>query len=334
MTLSKKTISIIIPVYYNAESLWELFERFQLLELKLQARSVALELIFVDDGSGDNSFEVLLAIKKQRPETKLVRLTRNFGGTASSWSGFPYATGDCIAVVAADLQEPPEQILPMLDAWEQGHKLVFSHRRSRKDPFLTKLLAKLYYKVLDALVVKGFPQGGTDMILMDKSLLPYVKGLAGRINYSLYLFWLGFETKFLPYDRAERKYGKSRWTFKKKFFYFIDTITGFSVTPLRLVSGIGLGVSLVSLIYGIKLVTYALLNGIEVPGFITLAVLISFSTAIIVTMLSIIGEYLWRIFEITSHHPKSVIAKNISGTRFILGCNIEVSDVSTEYSIS
>ena len=309
MTSMKKNLSVIIPVYYNEGSLLELFERLKLIEETLQKKQVGLDLIFVDDGSHDNSFEILLAIKLQRPATKLIKLTKNFGGTASSWSGFRYATGDCIAVLAADLQDPPEQIMPMFDAWEQGNKLVFSYRRSRKDPLMTRLLATFYYKLLNALVVKGFPQGGMDMILMDRSLLPYVQKLNRGVNYSLYLFWLGFETKLLPYDRQERQHGKSRWTFKKKFFFFLDTITGFSATPLRLVSGIGLGASLLSLVYGIKLIFSAVFNGVEVPGFITLAVLISFSTSIIVTMLSIIGEYIWRIFEITSQHPKSVIAQ-------------------------
>lgn len=307
--MTEKTLSIIIPVYFNAASLPELFERLQTLERTLEARHTALELIFVDDGSRDDSFDVLLALRQQRPQTKLVKLTRNFGGIASSWSGFPFATGDCIAVIAADLQDPPEQILPMLDAWEQGEKLVFSHRRSRCDPWLTRALAGVYYCLLDALAVKGFPRGGADMILMDKSLLPYVLQLGKGVNYSLYLFWLGFRVKLLPYDRAARRHGKSRWTFQKKFFYFLDTVTGFSATPLRLISAVGLLVSFLSLAYGITLILHALLQGIEVPGFVTLAVLISFSTSVIVTMLSIIGEYLWRIFEITSRHPKSVVER-------------------------
>jgi glycosyltransferase involved in cell wall biosynthesis len=304
-----KTLSIIVPVYYNEESLGELFERLSTLEQTLASRHVALELIFVDDGSRDNSFAVLLDIKRKRPATKLVKLTRNFGAIASSWSGFPYVTGDCVVVVVADLQDPPEQVLPMLDEWEHGYKLVFSHRRSRQDPWLSKVLAAAYYKVLDILVVRGFPEGGADMILMDKSLIPYALQAGRGVNYALYLFWLGFDVKLLAYDREARKYGKSRWTFKKKFFYFLDTITGFSVTPLRLLSLIGLAVSLLSFAYGIRLIVHALFSGIEVPGFVSLAVLISFSTGIIVAMLSILGEYLWRIFEIVSKHPKSVVAK-------------------------
>jgi dolichol-phosphate mannosyltransferase len=270
---------------------------------------MGLELIFVDDDSKDRSFELLIDIKARRPKTKLIKLTKNFGEPAASGTGFAYATGDCITVLAADLQNPPEQIIPMIEAWEHGYKLVLSYRRSRKDPFLTKVMAVIYYALLEALVLKGYPKTGTDTIFFDKSLLPYVQQLGRGVNYSLYLFSLGFEAKLLPYERQSRKNGKSRWTFKKKYFYFLDTITGISVAPLRMVSHIGLGVSLISLFYGIFLIYNALAHGIEVPGFITLAVIISFSTSIIVTMLSMIGEYLWRIFEINNHQPKSVIEK-------------------------
>ncbi len=306
-------LSIIVPVYYNADSLNELFERLTALESELAARDARMELIFVDDGSGDDSFKVLRGLQARRPGTKIIKLTRNFGGVASSWSGFPYATGDCVAVLAADLQDPPEQILPMFEAWKEGHKLVFSHRRTRHDPWVSKMLAGFYYQLLNRLVVKDFPQGGADMILMDKSYIPYVLGAQRGVNYSVYLVWLGFEAKLFPYDRQERKHGKSRWSFRKKFLYFLDTITGFTATPLRLISLVGLVVSFICLAYGIKLIAWSMINGVEVPGFVTLAVLISFSTSVIVTMLSIIGEYLWRIFEIVSKHPKSVVEKAYLG---------------------
>jgi dolichol-phosphate mannosyltransferase len=309
MTAFKHTLSVIVPVYYNAESLPELMQRLCALEAQLNARHVGLELVFIDDGSGDDSFEVLLKLRQQRPTTKLIKHTRNFGGVASSWSAFPFVTGDCVALLSADLQDPPEQLLPMFEAWENGAKFVCSYRQTRHDPFFTTLFAKIYYAILTRFVVKNYPSTGTDMVLMDKSLLLHFTSLRQSVNYTLYLFWIGIEATLLPYTRQERKYGKSRWTFKRKLRYCIDTITGFSATPLRFISIIGLCVSLISLLYGVHIVAYALLHGTEVPGFTTLSTLISFSTAIIVTMLAIIGEYLWRIFEIMNDRPKSVIAE-------------------------
>jgi len=304
-----KTLSVIVPVYFNAESLWELYERLSAVETKIAARNMRMELIFIDDGSRDNSFEILLAIKHLRPQTKIIRLTRNFGEIAATSTGFIYATGDCVLVLAADLQNPPEQIPAMLDAWEEGYNIVFSYRRSREDPFFTHLWAAFYYRLVHVLVVEGYPKGGTDSIFFDKSLLPYVRALGRGVNYSLYLFSLGFKAKLIPYDRQERRHGKSRWTFKKKFFYCLDTLLGFSATPLRLVSAIGLITLIASLIYGMEVIFYAVHKGVEVPGFATLAVLISFSTGIIVMMLSMIGEYIWRIFELVSNHPKSIISE-------------------------
>lgn len=304
-----KLLTVIVPVYYNADSLPELAERLKEVESALLVRGVAVELIFVDDGSGDDSFRVITEIRKQRPQTKLLRLTRNFGASASSWSAFPYATGDCICILAADLQDPPEQILPMVEAWQAGAKLVCSYRQVRYDPFITKLLAQAYYSILTRIIAKNYPRNGTDMILMDKSLLHHVIGLRQGVNYTLYLFWIGIEATLLPYTRQQRRHGKSRWTFKRKLRYCIDTLTGFSATPLRFISTIGLVVSVISLLYGINMFAYTLFHGNEVPGFTTLAILISFSTAVIVTMLAIIGEYLWRIFEIVNDRPKSVVSE-------------------------
>jgi dolichol-phosphate mannosyltransferase len=303
MNNTSKTLSVIVPVYFNAESLMELFERFQEVEAELAKKSAKLELIFVDDGSKDNSFDVLLAIKKIRPETKLVKLTKNFGSMACITTGFNYVTGDCFAVITADLQDPPEQLLPMYDLWEQGNKVILCNRISRKDPITSKIFSAIYYKVLDILVVKG----GADIILADKALLGYVLNLGRNVNYLLYIFWLGFEPKLIGYHRQERKYGKSRWTFKKKFLFFLDTINGFSVAPIRLISVAGLAISLLSMLYGFFLVVRSITHGVEVPGFITLVVLISFSTSIIIAILAMIGEYIWRIFEIVSRHPKSVV---------------------------
>lgn len=307
--MTNNKLSVIVPVYFNAESLMELFLRLQSVEKELAQKSVDLELIFVDDGSKDNSFDVLLQIKKIRPATKLVKLTRNFGAVASSSTGFKYVTGDCFAVIAADLQDPPEQLIPMYELWEQGHKVIFCNRISRKDPILSKIFSAIYYKILDFLVIKGFPRGGADMIMADKSVLNYVTNLGRNVNYLLYIFWLGFEPKLIGYHRAERKHGKSRWTFKKKFLYFLDTINGFSVTPIRLICASGLAVSMLSMLYGLVLVIHAITSGVEVAGFTTLVVLISFSTSIIIAILSMISEYVWRMFEIVSKHPKSVVAE-------------------------
>jgi len=311
MSNTPKMLSIIIPVYYNAASLPELYNRLSVLEETLAARHLSVELIFVDDGSRDNSFEGLLAIKAQRPATRLVRLTRNFGEIAAIGVGFTHATGDCVTVLAADLQDPPEQIMPMVEAWEKGDKLVFSYRRSRQDPFITKLLASCYYAMLNLLVAKNFPKGGVDMVLLDKTLLHYVQSPIASVNYALYLFMLGFEATLLPYDRQARRHGRSRWTLLKKIRLFIDTLTGMSLTPLRVISAIGLGGSLLGLLYGLEWMLHAAINDIDVPSYIIVVTLVSFLSSVMVTMLAIIGEYLWRVLALVNGRPGTVVEKPI-----------------------
>lgn len=313
MSAAQKIVSIIVPVYFNAESLPELHERICTLEQSLLQRGVGMELIMVDDGSRDNSYEAMCAIRNQRPETRLIRLTRNFGEQAAASVGFTHATGDCVTVLSADLQEPPEQIALMVDMWLRGEKLVFSHRRSRKDPLLSRFFAGVHYWLLSALVVKNYPEGGVGMLLMDKSLLHYVTSLGANVNYALYLFMLGFEAVVLPYDREARKHGKSRWTFKRKFFYFVDTVTGFSVTPLRVVAGTGLVAAFASFAYGLCAIVRGLWQGTDLPAYVILVALLGFFFGIVLLLLSIIGEYLWRIFAMLSRHPKSVVLQSLMG---------------------
>jgi dolichol-phosphate mannosyltransferase len=234
-----RTVSVIVPVYYNAESLPHLFAELQRVETQLAALGCALELIFVDDGSGDASFDELLAIRQQRPATRLIKLARNFGAIHASKIGLNYVTGDCFMWLAADLQDPPYLIVDMTRHWLKGAKFVLAARTTRGDPAVTKLFAALYYRLVRWLIVPDYPPTGFDIMLMDKQLLPYVRDSSKNMNTTLLLYWLGFKPVILEYIRPERPYGKSRWTFFKKFDYFVDSLVGFSVLPIRIISLIG-----------------------------------------------------------------------------------------------
>ena len=303
----RRKLSIVTPVYFNGDSLPHLFEKLQSVERELETRNIALELIFVNDGSRDNSLEELLSIKAARPATKVISLSRNFGAVAASKTGFAYVTGDAFLILSADLQDPPEQVLIMVDEWLSGEKFVVSVRKARQDPPLTRVLAWLYYKVLDLVVVRGYPRGGFDLFLMDKIMLPYLRSSVKRTNPTVYSWWLGFRPKILHYTRLERKYGKSRFTFRKKVAFLFDTFTGFSVTPIRALSGFGVGVAILSLLYGVSTIIAALVGEVPVRGFATLAALISFFSGLILFMLGALGEYLWRVFDAVNNKPETVI---------------------------
>jgi polyisoprenyl-phosphate glycosyltransferase len=302
-----KKISVIVPVYFNAESLPILFEKIKKIESQLIDLEMMLELVFVDDGSGDTSLEELLNIKKARPSTKIAKLTRNFGAVHASKCGMQFVTGDCFMILAADLQDPPELILQMVEKWRAGSKFTICVRISREDPFISKFFAACYYWLLHRLVMANYPAGGYDMALMDKTLLPHVQQSSKNLYTPLLAYWLGYKPVVIPYQRARREHGKSHWTFKKKFKAFIDVMLGFSVTPIRLISGFGAIVSCLSFTYGLSVVLHATFGKMPIQGFASIVALITFLLGLIIVMLGIIGEYLWRVFDEINKRPEVVI---------------------------
>lgn len=305
--MEQRKLSVVVPVYFNADSLPTLFEQLAGVETELLTRGVALQLVFVDDGSKDESLARLLEFKQRRPETTVVKLTRNFGAVHCSKTGFRFVDGDAFMIVAADLQDPPALIPEMVDRWLAGSKFVICERIAREDPYLSKVYSKLYYKLLRTLVIRDYPEGGYDMALMDKAFLPYMLNSAKSVFTPLLAYWLGYEPDVIHYRRPARVHGRSGWTLRKKFTAFLDVMLGFSITPIRAISGIGAIVSVLSFAYGSIVVASALLHRIAVPGFATVVALVTFLLGLIIVMLGIIGEYLWRIFDETNKRPETVI---------------------------
>ncbi|MDQ6765249.1 MAG: glycosyltransferase family 2 protein [Verrucomicrobiota bacterium] len=306
MSESRK-VSIVVPVYWNEQSLAPLFSELQRVETELARRDCTLELIFVDDGSGDRSIDELLKIKQQREATKIIKLTRNFGAIHASKTGFHFVTGECFMILAADLQDPPELILQMVERWQAGCKFVMCARIARHDPLGAKMLSALYYWLLRLFVVKDYPKGGFDLALMDRALLPYLQGSSKNINTPLFAYWLGFKPEIIHYRRRERQHGKSMWSLAKRLKFFLDSILGFSIVPIRAISLVGLVVSLLSFAYGLLIFVNTVLGHRAVPGFATIVALMSFLLGLIIIMLGVIGEYLWRIFDEVNKRPESVI---------------------------
>ena len=163
-----------------------------------------MELIFVDDGSGDESMIELMKIKHQRPDTRVVKLTRNFGEIHSCKMGLNYVTGDCIMWLSADLQDPPELVIEMTDQWLAGSKFVIALRESRQDPPVTTLFAGIYHWLVRKMINKDYPKGGIDILLMDAALVPYIRGSSKNVNTELLAYWLGYKPATVPYDRRKR----------------------------------------------------------------------------------------------------------------------------------
>ena len=305
--LKTATLSVVVPVYYNEHSLPALFEALLAVEAGLREKGLDLELIFVDDGSRDGSLAVLRELKARRPATRVVKLTRNFGAVHASKTGFRFVTGDCFMILAADLQDPPELILEMADRWLKGAKFVVCVRENRQDTTLSVLFSRLYYRLIRLFVVSDYPREGYDVALMAREMLPYLLDSGKNVNTALYAYWLGYEPVRIHYTRRRRLHGKSRWTFFKRVRFFLDSILGFSIVPIRLMSLFGALVSFASFAYGAVIAINALRGLGSVPGFPTLVVILSFLLGLVIMMLGIIGEYLWRIFDEVSRKPEAVI---------------------------
>lgn len=306
--MSPRRLSVVIPVYHNAASLPILFERLQAVERDLLERhGIGLQLIFVNDGSRDRSQDALVEIKRQRPDATVVRLSRNFGAVHASRTGFGFVEGDAFVILAADLQDPPELLLDMVPRWLAGRKFVIAVRSSREDPLLSRAYSWLYYRLLRLLVLPGYPERGFDIALMDRSMLEPMRNCSKNAFIPLLAFWLGHQPEIVSYHRPRRDHGRSGWTFGKKFKAFLDVMLGFSVTPIRLISGVGFVVAAASFGFGVLVVTNALFGNIAVSGYAALASLITFLLGMIIIMLGIIGEYLWRIFDEVNRRPESVI---------------------------
>lgn len=307
-----KTLSVVIPVYQNQDSLINLYKELISLQFKLSKMNIGVQIIFVDDGSTDDSYSILCDIANNNKAIKVIKLSRNFGAVQATKTGFRFITGDCFTYLSADLQDPPNLLIELVCEWMKGYKLVIAERTSRDDPYISVFFSSLYYWALKRFALPDFPQGGFDMAVMDKELLLPILNTSKNTHLAPLIFWLGYTPLIVPYKRQKRINGKSMWTFSKKMKAFLDALLGFSIAPIRAISLTGYVVSLMSLGYGIFRLIHSILFGNEVPGFTTLACLISFLLGIIIIMLGIIGEYLWRLYDNTNGRPEAIVDKIIN----------------------
>ena len=312
---ARKTITIVVPVYFNEFNLPDTIP--QLRALRSGMHEYDLELVFVDDGSGDRSLSILLEYQRQYPEEiKVVKLTRNFGSMAAIQAGFTVARGDCVGMISADLQDPPELFLDMLQHWEQGTKAIFAVREDRHDHIIPKFFSNSYYALIRKFALHEYPNGGFDFLLVDRQVIDEINRIQEKnTNLMTLIYWLGYQPVMLPYIRRERTKGTSRWTFAKKIKLFIDTFVAFSFFPIRILSVLGLLVAMVSFAYGAFVLFYWSTFGIEVKGWVPIIVVLSFASGIQMSMLGVLGEYLWRTLDEVRRRPHFVIDEIYDNSR-------------------
>jgi len=302
--------SLVIPVYRNEESLPELVSQLSALSHALDRR---LETVFVVDGSPDNSYSYLReALPRTDLRAKLILLSRNFGSFAAIRAGLTEASGPYFAVLAADLQEPPELAREFFAALENDEAdVVVGTRMGREDPALARWAAALFWGVYRRLIQREVPAGGIDLFGCNQTFRDQLIRLE-ELNTSLVglLFWLGFRRKSIPYVRRARPYGHSAWTLRRKLRYLSDSVFAFSDLPIRLLSLSGAAGLLVSLVLGIVVLTARLTGAIQLPGYTPTVLMILFFGALNTLGLGIIGAYTWRAFENTKRRPGYVVLRS------------------------
>jgi polyisoprenyl-phosphate glycosyltransferase len=306
--------SIVVPVYYNAPNLPTTVP--QLLALEDHLGGTALELVFVDDGSGDESLAMLLDFQRAHPDRiRVVKLTRNFGSMAAIQAGLSVARGDCVGMISADLQDPPELFAEMLDHWRRGAKAVFAVRAGRDEPLSQRFFSGAYYALIRRFALADYPSGGFDFFLIDRQVVTDVSAIREKnTNLMSLIFWLGYRPVMIPYIRRARDKGISRWTMSKKIKLFIDSFVAFSYVPIRFLSAIGLLVATTAFMYGTFVFFAWLVNGIPVRGFAPIIIVLAFTAGIQMTMLGVLGEYLWRTLDETRRRPGFVIDEVFDST--------------------
>lgn len=298
-------LSIVVPVYYNEDTLELLYED---LKKKVLGKLDEYEIVFVDDGSGDNSFQVMNSLRERDSHIKCVKLSRNFGEHAALLAGLSSCTGDCAVTKQADLQEDSCIILEMYESWKRGNKVVLAVRKERKENPVNVFFANLYYSLIRKMVNKNMPSGGCDCYLVDRKVIEVLERLDEKnSSLTLQVLWAGFRTDKIYFVRQEREIGKSRWTLSKKIKLVMDSVMSFSYFPLRFMSVLGVVFNILALILLISVFVEKITTGTPIVGWASLMCVILCASGLIMLMLGILGEYIWRTLDAARTRPPFII---------------------------
>lgn len=299
----KKLVSILVPAYNEQEVLGLLFDRLD--SLANTVPHYDFEFLFVNDGSRDDTLEIIKKRAKSDKRISYVNLSRNFGKETAMLAGFDYAKGDAMVIIDADLQDPPELIPEMITYWEEGYDDVFAKRRSRAgESQLKKMTSRLYYRILQNSTNIPIQVDTGDFRLLDRRCVDALKQFRESERYTKGMFsWIGFKKKEILYDRDPRAAGETKWNYGKLINLAIDGITSFTTAPLRISTYVGAVISLIAFVYIAYLVIRPLFGVPTVPGYSSLMAVILFMGGVQLLTIGIIGEYVARIFNETKHRP-------------------------------
>lgn len=299
-------ISFVVAVYHNEGAITKTYEKITSV-FSGELAAYEYEIIFVDDGSRDGSLAEALGLREHDPRIKVLSFTRNFGQMAAMLAGFKEARGDATINISADLQDPVELIPQMVTRWRDGSEIVIAYRTDRSDTLSAKIFSRLAYGAL-RLSIPQIPPGGFDFVLMDRKALDQFNAIEVRNRFFQGdLLWTGYRTVFIPYVRLKRTIGKSQYNFGKKLKNFLDGILDASYLPIRFISLAGFLTAMAGLLYSLTVVYAWLMHETPFEGWAPLIMIVLIVGGMIMIMLGVIGEYVWRIYDEVRGKPNYII---------------------------
>ncbi len=313
---STALISVVIPVLNEAQGVQPLLAR---LVPELDRLRLDWEIVFVDDGSVDNTLELIRAARHSEPRIKAVSFSRNFGKEIAIAAGLRYARGDAVVIMDADLQHPPEMIDQFVAKWRAGFQVVYGERLDRaSEGAVRRVFSEAFYKTFNALSKCDIPQGAGDFRLLDRRAVDAMNALDEKSRFNKGLFsWIGFRSVGVPYAVADRVHGPSRWSFRSLLRFALDGLTSFSTLPLRVWSLLGLALSLTAFASALVVLVRTLVYGADVPGFPSLIISVMIFAGVQLISLGVLGEYLGRVYEEVKARPLFVVAEELGTSRSV-----------------
>ena len=299
----KKLVTILVPAYNEQEVLNLLYER--LVKLMDENTNYDFEVLLVNDGSKDRTFEIMKELREKDKRICYLNLSRNYGKETAMIAGLDYCKGDAVVIIDADLQDPPELIPEMIKYWEEGYDDVYARRRTRDgETWLKKFTSKMYYRILQSFTSIQLQIDTGDFRLLDRRCVEALKSMRENQRYTKGLFsFIGYNKKEILYDRDARAAGKTKYNYGRMINLSIDGITSFTTSPLRWAAIFGMVISFVAFVYMIYIIIKTIATGVDVPGYASLMVVILFLGGIQLVFLGVIGEYLGRTFNESKHRP-------------------------------
>jgi dolichol-phosphate mannosyltransferase len=306
----KPKLSIVIPLYNEAPNLAALYER---LSAVLKKQSLSYELIFVDDGSRDGSYDKILELAQKDHQVKALSFSRNFGHMLALAAGLDYSRGDAVITLDADLQHPPELIPELIARWQSGAEVVNTLRQESVGAgLLKKMTAGFFYWLMARVTKINLPANAADYRLLDRKVVETLKGMKERSRFLRGLIsWVGYKQEFVPYKAEARVAGTTKYTFSRMLAFAIDGFTSFSTFPLRLATYLGLLVSFFDFLYIVYAICVRLFTNQAIPGWTSVLVAVLFLGGVQLIFLGVIGEYLSRVFDEVKARPLYIVSRKI-----------------------